>query len=223
MIRGKYCNWLLIVFACLLTACGDDDYYYPSVKLEFLTAFSGADGRLQTVLTDEGEQFAVVADASKMKVQPNSLVRIVSNYAPAEAGGTKGVKLYGCLPTVSPLPMAPDKFEDGIKTDPVQVQSIWMGLDYLNLLLGIKAQDGKHVLHFIEDEVTKDASTGEVTVRLRLYHDAGKDVQAYTKRAYVSVPLWQYAEEGVSKVKLSFTLNTYSNEKTYNFDYIPVK
>ena len=67
------------------------------------------------VLTDEGEQFAVVADASKMKVQPNSLVRIVSNYAPAEAGGTKGVKLYGCLPTVSPLPMAPDKFEDGIK------------------------------------------------------------------------------------------------------------
>ena len=52
----KYCDWwLLPLLACLLTGCGDDDYHYPSVKLEFLTAFSGADGYLQSVVTDEGE------------------------------------------------------------------------------------------------------------------------------------------------------------------------
>lgn len=34
----KYCDWwLLPLLACLLTGCGDDDYHYPSVKLEFLT------------------------------------------------------------------------------------------------------------------------------------------------------------------------------------------
>lgn len=38
----KYCDWwLLPLLVCLLTGCGDDDYHYPSVKLEFLTAFSG--------------------------------------------------------------------------------------------------------------------------------------------------------------------------------------
>lgn len=48
----KYCDWwLLPLLACLLTGCGDDDYHYPSVKLEFLTAFSGADGYLQLFLS----------------------------------------------------------------------------------------------------------------------------------------------------------------------------
>ena len=28
----------------LMTACGDDDYYYPSVKLEFVTVEAGEDG-----------------------------------------------------------------------------------------------------------------------------------------------------------------------------------
>lgn len=52
----KYCDWwLLPLLACLLAGCGDDDYHYPSVKLEFLTAFSGADGYLRSVVTDEGK------------------------------------------------------------------------------------------------------------------------------------------------------------------------
>lgn len=223
MIRGKYCWLLFTLLVSLLSSCGDDDYHYPSVKLEFLTAFSGADGSLQSVLTDEGEQYPVLENASKLTIDPNSFVRIVSNYEPVKAAdGVAGVKLYAALGTISPFPLPADKFEDGVKTDPVELQSIWMGIDYLNLLLGIKAQDGKHLLHFIEDEVVKDKSTGLVTVHLTLYHDAANDVLAYTKRAYVSVPLWQYAEEGVKKVAVTMDINTYSGEtKTFQFEYLP--
>nr|WP_302830967.1 NigD-like C-terminal domain-containing protein [uncultured Bacteroides sp.] len=223
MIRGKYCWLLFTLLVFLLTSCGDDDYHYPSVKLEFLTAFSGSDGSLQSVLTDEGEQYPVLENASKLTIDPNSFVRIVSNYEPVKAAdGVAGVKLYAALGTISPFPLPADKFEDGVKTDPVELQSIWMGIDYLNLLLGIKAQDGKHLLHFIEDEVVKDKSTGLVNVHLTLYHDAANDVLAYTKRAYVSVPLWQYAEEGVKKVAVTMDINTYSGEtKTYQFEYLP--
>ena len=42
----------------LMTACGDDDYYYPSVKLEFVTVEAGEDGRIQTLIPDKGEAFA---------------------------------------------------------------------------------------------------------------------------------------------------------------------
>ena len=35
-----------------MTACGDDDYYYPSVKLEFVTVEAGEDGRIQTLIPD---------------------------------------------------------------------------------------------------------------------------------------------------------------------------
>lgn len=223
MIRGKYCWWFLPVLACLLIACGDDDYHYPSVKLEFLTAFSGATGSLQTVLTDEGESYPVVEDASNMQTELNSFVRIVSNYAPAKtADGTDGVKLYATLNAVAPVPVTADKFEGGVKTDPVELQSIWLGRDYLNLLLGIKMQNGKHLLHFVEDKVVLDETGEHLTVHLTLYHDAGGDVSAYTKRAYASVPLWVYAAEGIRKVTVCFTLNTYSGEqKIREFDYFP--
>lgn len=34
----------------LMTACGDDDYYYPSVQLEFVTVVSGEDGDRKSVV-----------------------------------------------------------------------------------------------------------------------------------------------------------------------------
>lgn len=222
MRKGKYYGWLLLVLTGLLTACGDD-YHYPSVKLEFLTATSGVDGRLKTILTDEGKTYTVVEDLSKMEIATNSSVRIVSNYELVTAAdGSEGVKLYATLTPVCTFPLPPEKFENGVKTDPVELQSIWLGRDYLNLLLGIKAQDGKHLLHFVEDEVTADALTGLLTVHLTLYHDNVGDVQAYTRRAYASVPLFQYAATGAKQVKIYLTVYTYSGgSKTYEFDYIP--
>ena len=67
-LRGKYekhcCSLLVVLLSCLLASCGDDDYRYPSVKQDFLTAFSGMDGRLESVLTDEGERLRIVEGAS---------------------------------------------------------------------------------------------------------------------------------------------------------------
>ena len=103
----KYCDWwLLPLLACLLTGCGDDDYHYPSVKLEFLTAFSGADGYLQSVVTDEGETLPVVEDKTKTNIEANASVRVISNYASeVTADGTAGAVLYalsGVLSVRSP-------------------------------------------------------------------------------------------------------------------------
>lgn len=221
-MKSKSYFLLLPLLACLFAACGDD-YHYPSVKLEFLTAFSDAGGGSKYLLTDEGERYAVLENADRLQMKADTFTRIVSNYELVKAAdGTTGVRLYAVLNTISPLPLPAGKFEDGVKTDPVELQSIWLGRDYLNLLLGIKAQDGKHLLHFIEDKIEKDEATGEVNVELTLYHDASSDVLAYTKRAYVSVPLWNYASEGVRKVTVTLSVNTYADGiKKYQFDYIP--
>ena len=49
-----------------------------------------------------------------------------------------------------------------------------------------------------------------------------RQVQAYTKRAYASVPLRQYAEDGLNKITVYFSINTYSGkEATYEFEYNP--
>lgn len=223
MIRGKYYWWLLPLLMCLLAACDEDEYHYPSVKLEYLTAFSGADGSLHSILTDDGTTFPIVEDASNRRVDANSSARIVSNYGNVVAAdGTVGVKLYATLNAVSPLPMAADKFKDGVKKDPADILGIWMGLNYLNVTLDVKTQGGKHQFGFIEDEVATDAETGHSEVFLTLYHNAGNDMQAYTNRAYLSVPLQQYAVEGVRKVTIHFSLHTYSGKvQTYSFEYLP--
>lgn len=221
MMRGK-CYWCFLFLAmALLTSCDDDDYYYPSVKLEFLTAYAGADGSLQSVLTDEGRTYTVFEDASKTHIDANSSVRIVSNYGTA-SNGTDGVKLYNATNAISPTPKVAGDFKDGVKTDPASVLSIWMGLNYLNVILDIQAQNGKHLFHFIEEKVVTDAITGHSDVHLMLYHDDGNDVQAYSRRAYLSVPLQKYAIEGVHTVSVHFSLHTYTGEiKTYDFDYNP--
>lgn len=222
-MRAKY-NWCFLpLLICLLTACGEDEYHYPDVKLEYLTAFSDAEGGLESILTDEGTTYTVVSDASNINIDANSSVRIVANFGKvAAADGTEGMKLYSSIKTVSPLPMPADKFKDGVKKDPANILGIWMGLNYLNITLDVKAQDGRHKFGFIEDKVITDAETGKSEVYLTLYHDAGNDVQAYTQRAYLSVPLQQYAVNQIRTVTIHFSLLTYSGKvETYNVEYIP--
>ena len=63
---------------------------------------------------------------------------------------------------------------------------------------------------------------GGSEVYLTLYHDAKEEVVSYTRRAYASVPLRQYAAEGIQKVMVHFSVHTYSGDiKTYDFVYNP--
>ncbi len=220
-MRNRLLLILLILLPCLLTACGEDsDYEYPSVKLEFLTAESGNDGSLVAVTPDKGSRLLVVDDRSSTKLEVNSTRRVISNYEEVamESGGT-GARIYALAAVVSAQPEPTSAFKDGVKTDPADVLSIWMGRDYLNVILNIKAQNAKHAFHFVETETGTDATSGHNYVKLLLYHDNGGDVPAYTKRAYVSIPLSKYAVEGET-VDVYFTLNTNSGEeKTYSFEY----
>ncbi len=116
----KYCCGLLaVVWSWLLVSCGDDDYYYPSVKQDFLTAFYGADGQLEAVQTDDGEKLRVVEDMSGSRADADASVRIIANYETVLSDNeVAGVKLYALSQTISPVPLPADKFEEGIKTEP---------------------------------------------------------------------------------------------------------
>ncbi|AVM52874.1 NigD-like protein [Bacteroides zoogleoformans] len=224
MNRYSYA-WFLSVLTCLSVSCsGEEEHYYPSVKSEFLTGFSGADGTLQSVQTDAGTTYQILENATKTTIPADSLIRMVGSYTEATGtDGTTGVKLYGWIVAVSPFPVSPDRFKEGVKTDPADVQSIWPGLGYINIILTVKMQKALHLFHFIEDDVHVDKESGRCDVFLRLYHDAKNDVQAFTKRIYLSVPLHRYvAAEGMKQVTIHFSLNTTSGElKTYSLNYTP--
>mgnify|MGYP000060799575 CR=1 FL=1 len=129
-----------------------------AVKQDFLTAFSGTDGRLESVLTDEGERLQIVEGASGLRVSADTAVRIVANYETLAIGDgdVAGAKLYALLQTVSPVPLAAAEFEEGVKTEPSEIQSIWRGYDYLNIIVKGKNSRAKHLFHFVEDEAVVD-------------------------------------------------------------------
>lgn len=220
---GNLYSWFLLGVCVLLCTCSDDDYHYPSVKLEFLTAYSDAEGGLQYVVTDEGDKYPVWAGVDDWRITPDSLIRIVSNYEIMQTDGVEGVRLYSALAAVSSLPLPAESFEGEIMTDPADVLSIWMGRDYLNMMLEVKAQNRPHEFFFVEESRMIDVENHHASVSLLLYHDDGDDIQAYTKRAYCSVPLRHYVEEGVETVTVHFSVYTYSGEvKKYEFEYKPL-
>lgn len=236
MRNGYLWGWCA-VFWLLLAACGGEDYRYPSVRLEFLTATAGADGALQLVRADDGAVLPVWEDRSRTLLEAGEKARIVSNYEMvSNATGEEGVRLYAVMKAIAPLPKPAADFEEGIHTAPASVRSIWMGYDYLNILLSVR-QPGKHLFHFIEEEVSAPGADGTLTVRLMLYHAVQDETADYEKRAYLSVPLRQYVMEGVSRVKVLFSLHSdrafdepyekpdsdTGGVMTYSFEYVPDK
>lgn len=224
-MRKWFVYSLLLLGAFGVVACKDDDaYIYPPVRLEFITAESGSDGRLQTIVTDKSGRLPIVEDLTHSQIKPDSLTRFISNYELLPQA--QGVRIYAIsrVLSVRPLPPTAPNFAHGIKTDPLEVQSIWMGQDYLNAVLLVKGQSFKHYYHFVEESVTTDAGTGRKVVKLLLYHDANGDFQAYTRRSYISIPLRQYAGEAKEGVVIQFRFYTNAGEvKTYSFDYLPAK
>ena len=165
--------WLLGMLF-LMTACGDDDdYYYPSVKLEFVTVKAGADGLIQSLLPDKGELLTVAKDRTGSTISPNSARRVISNYEVNPEDAT--AVIYSLQSVVAPEPKGADDpaFEGGLK---------------------ININSGKqHVFGMIEESV--EAEGDETVVTLSLFHDANGDEENYNRRAYISVPLTKYVDE----------------------------
>lgn len=221
-LKRYLCLLLPAVLACMLVACsGNDDYHYPPVKLEYLTAYSDADGRLQAVRTDDGTLLPIVERTSNQTITPDSLVRIVTNYEPMQtADGAQGIKLYGWSAAIAPLPMTGEVEHDDAHV-PAEVLSAWMGYEYLNILLGVK-QQGVHTYGFIEESLSTDVDAERAEVSFLLYHKTESEVDDYTKRSYLSIPLWPYLNEEVRSLTVHFALYTASGElRRYTFDYNP--
>lgn len=211
---------LLLAQLSVFSACSDNGDKYPSVALEFVTAQTGSKGEVTNFTADNGKTYSVSEDKSGKTYTANQTKRIVTYYElTATTNKDTTACIYSSAEAVSSVPKKESEYKDGIRTDSAQVLSIWMGKDYLNIVVNVLAQTKKHTFGFIEKGITTDA-TGHTTVSLLLYHDNGGDVNAYTKRYYLSVPLKSYADTYGKGITITFSLYTYDGTlKTYTFTY----
>lgn len=215
MTRRIYIYTLLLCL--LLTACKEEAYVYPSVLTEFIDIQTDSSGTITHLLTDKGERYAVQPREGLDGLRADSIYRTVSIYQFINEGTNltePEVKLYSSEIVISPYPDKRSEWKDSIYTDPVDIQSIWLSGNYLNLILDVRRKDQAHVFHFIEDSLSTE-NTGTRTLYLRLYHNSNNDYEAFTDQTYLSVPLRHYRDSLHAGDKIRFRLNTYKEGETY--------
>lgn len=209
---------LIATLAWVMTACSNDsDYHYPSVKLEFLTATSDKDGKLTSILSDEGTSYTIAQDATGNTTHADTTLRIVANYEPLSATLPEA-KLYAWTHVTSPLPLQAGRFEQGVETSPVNIVSVWKGLNYVNMILTVREQSGQHRFHFAEEQVLTDLNASTRRIYITLYHHIEQTQQDYDKRVYLSMPTAQYLSPDIAHTELYLTIHTYTGEaKVHHF------
>ena len=183
---------LSFLASLLLGACGEDDYVYPNVLTDMIDLKTDHTGTGRYLITDEGTEWRIQSRTGLDGLAPDTTYRTVTMYAPLTDSeeAEKEAMLYNTQLVISPVPLPESKFKE-IKTDPVAIQSIWRGGNYLNLILQVKVKDQKHGYHFIENKL--ENKDGEQTLYLTLYHDRNNDIEGFNRKVYLSVPLWAYA------------------------------
>lgn len=188
----------------------------------FIDVTTDADGTLQDLITDKGETLQILNRDGLDGLTPDSTYRTVSIYEPKEmnAQGNATALLYSCQLIIAVKPVTVDKLPDGIaKTDPLDIQSVWKSGNYLNLILLPMAKEKSHIFHFMEDGIT-DNEDGSRTLHLTLYHNQNGDYEAFTRKSYLSIPLWAYEGRLAQGDRVILRINTYEKGfVSYEFTY----
>lgn len=208
------------IYLCLCTslsfaACNDEDYVYPNVVTEMIDLVTDNTGTGRYLKSDEGTTWSIQPRTGLDGLTPDSVYRTVAMFAPVDdTGGASSseVVLYNMQSAISPIPKAKNEFEE-MHTDPVNIQSIWRSGNYLNLIVLAMMKNHTHEYHFIDNGITHNED-GTKTLHLALYHDRNNDVEGFSTKVYLSVPLWSYANELQKGDKIIFTLNTYKEGVT---------
>lgn len=206
----------LLLFTLICISCDDEsDYVYPSAVTEFVDAHVNSAHLIDKITTDQGETLSLENKVSAKELQADSYYRSLCMYETNHAEPGRA-KVYSLRLVFASVPMPPEEFAHGVKTDPLSIQSIWLKGDYLNIIALPKAQNITHGFHFIQDSLVSHG--GITNLYLKLYHDQNNDLEAYEQKNYLSVPLKSYSmQKGDS---IYFRVNTYKEGlKTWKFTY----
>ena len=210
----------LFLFVFAVSACEQDVYdkgdsVYSYMRADFVEAFVGNDKQVTYVLTDDDERLPLTTTyTAKWIERPDTVYRAVLyyNYVDQKAEPLS----LSRVSTISVRPLS--QFKDGVKTDPLGLESAWLSNNkkYLNLSLIVKTgavdKDAElHTLGLVGDTITVSGD-GLRTYQLRLYHSQGDVPQYYSQRVYFSIPV-----SGLEADSLQLSVNTYDGVVTKLF------
>ena len=209
----------LLAVCLLFTACDKDDYKYPNAKTDLAELIVSGQNHGLRFTTDDGICWEAVNQVNTKELKTDSIYRFIVMYEPQTLQASNGTaKIFDLEWAISPCPIPEQEVKGPLKTDPVSLQSIWQSDRYLNMVLEMKAKDQEHKLFFVDQGITT-AADGTRTLHILLYHDRANDVEGFTKKFCLSVPLWLYEQQLSKGDNITFKLQTKQGMLTKTFPY----
>lgn len=202
-LKKKLVSYTVILASLLLVQCDkDDDYVYPSVRTDFMDVYTDAESRIDRIQTDASPVLRMTNPLAT-HLRPDTAYRAVGMYSVPDA--EKNTAVYSITLIYSAVPYHGSNLKS-YHTDPVYMESVFRGGNYLNISVRPMVQDQqKHRYAFVEDSVVLKG--GYRMVYLTLAHNKNEDRESFPRTVYLSVPLQQY---GMSKGdSICFRANLY--------------
>ncbi len=213
-----FCRWLTLLFCTVLcVSCEKETYHHPDTLVDFVLLHSDTGGQFAKLTTDSGVTYDINKFSGKTPLTPDSIYRMLCSYSLPESSSTF-VGVYDYAFVISPHPQQESYFKNGVKTDPLHIQSVWRSGDYINMILLPMVKDKAHYYHFVDNGIYR-TTNGKRNLRLTLYHDRNGDYEAFRRRTYFSIPLSSYADVLRSGDSITLHLQTYKGTVIRQFVY----
>ena len=204
-------------FSLLVTSCSQDTYdkgdgQYSYLRGDFVEAQVGADKKIVSLTTDDGETLPLSQPYSaKWITRSDTTYRCMLYYNKVrDAKGQYAAEPISVGMVPCPKIGSISELETPMKTDPVRFESAWMSKTgkYLNLSLILmtgttEVENAIHTLRVLQDTIIANPD-GSSTGHILLYHDQGGVPEYYSTPLYASIITSQIPADSVR-----ITINTY--------------
>lgn len=168
----------------------DDDYIYPSVLTDFMDVYTNNESVIDRIGIDGAESTLYLENLVKgANLKPDTIYRAVGMYSlpDADKGSTT---IYSLTLVYSSYPVPIEKLK-GYKTDPLDIESVYRGGQYLNIVaLPLLQNRNLHGFGFVENGM--EERNGNRILTITLAHSQNDDRESFPQRVYLSIPLERY-------------------------------
>ena len=194
----------LLLLSCATDAYDKGDGKYSMLCAELVEAHANSALQIDFVKTDEGELLNLTKplQASWIKT-PDSLYRALLYYNKVEEGAEPV--------NITKVPILLPHRIDTLRTDPVNLESVWVSTSrrYLNmgiyLMVGATDRDDQLQLIGLNRDTLITHPDDKRTLHLQLFHDQGDVPEYYSQRFFLSIPTDSIAADTVC-----LRINTYN-------------
>ncbi|WP_298653612.1 NigD-like C-terminal domain-containing protein [uncultured Proteiniphilum sp.] len=202
-MRGYTATLPIFLLLLLLSACEKDPERMDNYLVEFATVekenstyrFRLDNGRL--LIPEETKNYSGEEGQ-----------RVILNYVPLEGDAIR----INFMTNIFTDTVQPDGFPARYSDDPLKIQSVWIGGDYLNLIIETEYHNVPHSIALLRD-------LSSTSLDLYISHSANDDPPGYPKMMYASFLLASLRDQtGASPGPFRLFINTYTGMRTFELE-----